>query len=136
MVVVLLRRLLCTEIMPKGAPDVFLHQFKLEIQHDCHRVRKICSQTGVRTWDLSLIGLVLYRLSYLAAWHIISPIVTKSILFEPRSDCTFFSPCDQGSTFRQWSVSPRLSIFSKDYLGFPARYPVRLLKFIKLLCMK
>ena len=29
-------------------------------------------------WDPSLTGRVLYRLSYLAAWHIISPMVTKS----------------------------------------------------------
>ena len=45
-----------------------------------HRVRKMCSQTGARTRDPLLIRRVLYRLSYLAALHIISPMVTKSEL--------------------------------------------------------
>ena len=45
----------------------------------CHRVRKMCSQTGARTRDPLLSGQVLYRLSYPDRLHIFSPIVIKFI---------------------------------------------------------
>ena len=43
-----------------------------------YKLRKMCSQTGARMLDPSLTGRV-YRLSYPAAWHIISAIETKSL---------------------------------------------------------
>ena len=62
--------LISAEMMYGGAPKV--------LGAKCHRVRKMCSQTGAWTRDPSLSGWVLHRLSYLAVWHIISPMVTKS----------------------------------------------------------
>ena len=46
----------------------------------CHRVRILCTQIGARTRDASPTGRVLYWLNNLSAWHIISPMVTKSVV--------------------------------------------------------
>ena len=57
--------------------DIHPHKFGTKQACTCHRVRKMCSQTGTRTRDPSHTWWVLYWLSYPAAWHTISPMVTE-----------------------------------------------------------
>ena len=68
--------------------NVFVENFLIYKRNFyCHKVRKMCSQTGAWIREPSLTGRVLYRLSYPAAWHFISHMVTKSILWHIVSSC-------------------------------------------------
>ena len=80
------------------------------ISYMCHRVRKMCSQTGARTRNTSLTERVLYRLSYPAAWHIISLIVTKSEPWHtpPRISEVNFHCQASSQTNQAWISGPPL----------------------------